>query len=177
MTVSKADPRLMRSWSIAGLLLTLALFVAAARADNSIVIGQGIKVDEIQEVSGSWVSGYVWLINARRTVSGPSVKGKIRIVAASHAQPTDRYLKTVQLFVLAPITEGTGEADEPRFSLVASSPLRRGDKYCILMKPSEVGIPLSDDEVERDEQGAYCFEKRSLLESIRARAKRAPQPK
>lgn len=154
----------------AGLLLALVLLVTDAYADKSIVIGHGIKVDEVCESSGDWVSGYVWLINARRTVSGPIVKGKIRIVAASHAQPTDSYLKTVQLFVLAPVVGDDAESgNEPRFSLIASSPLYGRDKYCVPFKPSEIAIPLSDAEVERDEDGAYCFSKSSLLEAAKRR--------
>ena len=152
----------------AGLLFALVLLVAGAHADNSIVIGHGIKVDGVYESAGDWVSGYVWLINARRTVSGPVVKGKVRIIAASHAQPRDSYLKTVELFVLTPVIgDGAESNDEPRFSLVASSPLYRSDKYCIPFKPSEISIPLNDTEVERDEYDAYCFSKQALLKAVK----------
>lgn len=152
----------------AGLLFALVLFVADTYADNSIVIGHGIKVDGVCESSGDWVSGYVWLIDAHRTISGPTVKGKIRVIAASHAQPKDSYLRTVQLFVLAPVVEDGAEASsKPRFSLVASSPRYGRDRYCISIKPSDIAIPLSDTEVERDENDAYCFSKRSLLEAAK----------
>jgi hypothetical protein len=151
-----------------GLLFALVLLVADAYADNSIVIGHGIMVDGVYESAGDWASGYVWLINARRTVSGPIVKGKIHIIAASHAQPKDSYLKTVQLFVLAPVIGGGAESsNKPRFSLIASSPLYGRDKYCIPFKPSEIAIPLSDTKVERNEYDAYCFSKRSLLEAAK----------
>jgi hypothetical protein len=150
------------------LLFALALLVADAHANNSIVLGQGIKVDSVCESGESWVSGFVWLINARRTISGPTVKGKLRIVAASHAQPLDSYVKTVQLFVLAPANEDVAESSsEPRFSMIASSPLYRGGKYCVWFKPSEIGIPLSDAEIERDKHGAYCFSKKSLLQATK----------
>jgi hypothetical protein len=152
----------------AGLLFALALHIAGAYADNSIVIGHGLKVDGVCESAGEWMSGYVWLINARRTVSGPIVKGKIRVIAASHAQPKDSYLKTVQLFVLAPaIGYGAESSNEPRFSLIASSPLYGRDRYCIPFKPSEIGIPLSDTAIERNEYDDYCFSKRSLLEAAK----------
>jgi hypothetical protein len=152
----------------ASLLFASVLLVADAHADNSIVIGHGIKVDGVHESAGDWVSGYVWLIDVRRTVAGPIVKGKIRIIAASHAQPRNSYLKTVQFFVLAPVIgDGAECANEPRFSLIASSPLYERDKYCIPFKPSEIAIPLSDTEIERNEYDAYCFSKRSLLEAAK----------
>ena len=148
------------------LLFALALLVADARAEYSIVIGRGIKVDGVSESAEGWVSGHVWLINARRTVFGPVVKGNLRIVAASHAQPEDSYLKTVQLFVLSPVAGDIEESSsEPRFSLIASSPVYERDKYCIPFKPSVIGIPLSDTEVERDKHDAHCFSKKSLLEA------------
>jgi hypothetical protein len=151
----------------AALLFALIFLVADAYADNSIVIGHGIKIDGVCE-TGDWDSGYIWLINARRTISGPAVKGKIRIIAMSHAQPKDSYLKTVQLFVLAPVTKDAAEASkEPTFSLIASSPLYRRDQYCIAFKPSEIGIPLNDTEVERNEHDAYCFSTQALLEAAK----------
>lgn len=151
----------------AGLLFVLVLLAADVYADNSIVIGRGIKVDGVGEASGSWVSGYVWLVDARQTVSGPIVKGKIRIIAASHAQPKDSYLKTVQLFVLAPIIGDGATHDAPKFSLVTSSPLYGNGKYCIPFNPSEIAISLNDTEVDRNEYDAYCFTKKSLLDSAK----------
>jgi hypothetical protein len=151
----------------AELLLALLLHFADVYAEDSIVIGYGIKVDGING-SGDWVSAYVWQINARRTVSGPIVKGKIRIIAASHAQPRDSYLKTVELFVLAPVIQDAAKSDdELRFSLVASSPLYERNKYCIQFKPYEISIPLNDSEVERDEHGFYCFSKQALLKAAK----------
>jgi hypothetical protein len=145
-------------------LAALFLAVTDARAANSIVIGDGIEIVEVGEPLNDWVMGYVWLIDARQTISGPPVTGKVRIVAASHAQPTDAYLKTVQLFVLSPaISDGNESTTEPRFSLITSSPLYRGGKYCVPFKPSEIGIPLGDPDVEQDNDGSYCFTKKALL--------------
>ena len=153
----------------AGLLFALVIFFADAYAENSIVIGQGIKVvGEPSCIGDCWVSGYVWLIDARRTVLGPPVEGKIRMVAASHGQPKDSYLKAVQLFVLSPVIADTAEvSSDLQFSLLASSPMYGGGRYCIPFKPTEVGIPLSDSEVERDEYNRYCFSKRSLLKATK----------
>lgn len=151
-----------------GLLVALLLLAVDAYADNSIVIGQGIKVDGVLELPGDWESGYVWLVKARRTVSGPIVKGKICVIAASHAQPKDSYLKTVQLFVLAPVAGDDAASDAPKYSLIASSALYNHDKYCIWLKPSEIAIPLSDAEVERDAHGVCCFSKASLLEAAKS---------
>lgn len=149
------------------LLLSLALLAGDACAENSIVIGQGIRVDEVFHDGGDWVSGYVWQVKARRTVSGPIVKGKIRVIAASHAQPSDGYLKTVQLFVLAPVAAGDAEKDAPKYSLIASSPLDGSGRYCVRFNPSEIGIRLSYAEVMKNERGAYCFSKAALLEAAK----------
>jgi hypothetical protein len=158
----------LRMSARAGLMFALTLLAPGAQAENSIVIGHGIKVDAVYASAGDWVSGYVWLIDADRTLSGPIVKGKVHVIAASHAQPKDSYLKTVQLFVLAPVSRDDADAkDEPRFSLIASSPRYGRDKYCVLFKPSEIGLPLSDAEVERDEHGAYCFSKKALVEAAK----------
>lgn len=150
------------------LLFALTLLAADVCADNSIVIGQGIKVEEVLHSPGDWQSGYVWQVKARRTLSGPIVRGKIRVIAASHAQPTDSYLKTVQLFVLAPVVGDGVASGAPEYSLIASSPLYRHDRYCIWPKPSEIAIPLSDAEVVRNEHGAYCFSKASLLKAAKS---------
>lgn len=115
-------------------------------AENSVVIGSGIKVDTISSLGDDWVAGYVWLIDARQTVSGPIVKGRVRIVAVSHAQPTDSYLRSVQFFVLRPYNNAHSESsDEPKFALVASSPLHRSGKYCVPFKPSDIAIPRCQD--------------------------------
>lgn len=151
-----------------GLLAALVLLVADAFADNSIVIGQGIKVEGVLDSPGDWESGYVWQVKARRTISGPIVKGKIRVIAPSHAQPKNSYLKTVQLFVLAPVVGDDAAYGAPEYSLVASSPLYGHDQYCIWPKPSEIAIPLSDTDVVRDEHGAYCFSKGALLATASA---------
>lgn len=148
----------------AGFLSPLLLLSANVCADNSVVIGRGIKVDEVAG-SGDWASGYVWQVRANRTLSGPAVKGTVRIIAASHAQPKDSYVRTVELFVLAPVIQSKAADDSPRFSLIASSPLYKREKYCISFKPDEVSIPLNDSEVERDEHGFYCFSKRALLKA------------
>jgi hypothetical protein len=156
--------------SRASLFFVFALLVADAQAESSIVIGRGIKVEDVY-VTGEWTSAYVWLIDAQRTVSGPTVKGKVRIFAASHAQPKDSYLKTVQLFVLTPVSrEGAESNDEPRLSLIASSPRYGRDKYCVPFKPSAIGIPLSDAEVERDKYDDYCFTKKALLKAAKRMA-------
>lgn len=148
------------------LFVALVIFFAEANAEYSVVIGQGIKVDgESSPIGDGWTSAFVWLIDARRTVVGPPVKGKLHIIAASHAQPKDSYLRTVQLFVLAPIVGDTESSGEPMFSLVTSSPIYRRGRYCIPFKPSEVGIPLGDGEVERNEHDYYCFSRSSLLKA------------
>lgn len=149
----------------AGFLSALFFLSTNTYADNSIVIGRGIKVDEVAG-SGDWSSEYVWQINARRTLSGPTVKGAVRIVAASHAQPKDSYVRTIELFVLAPVIQSKTESTvEPGFSLIASSPLYKRRKYCIPFKPVEVSIPLDDSEVQRDDHGFYCFTKKALLKA------------
>lgn len=163
----RAAPPLAHMSHRAGLLFVLVLLVVDVYADNSIVIGRGIEVDGVIESTGDWVSGYVWLVDVRRTVSGPIVKGKVRIIAASHAQPKDSYLKTVQLFVLAPIIGGGAEDGEPKFSLVASSPLYGNSKYCIPFHPSEIAISLNDTEVDRNKYDDYCFSKKSLLDAAK----------
>ena len=149
----------------AGFLSALFFLSANTYADNSIVIGHGIKVDGIAG-SGDWSSEYVWQIHAQRTLAGPTVKGAVRIIAVSHAQPKDSYVRTIELFVLAPVIQSKTESTaEPRFSLIASSPLYKRGKYCIPFKPFEVSIPLDDSEVQRDDIGFYCFTKEALLKA------------
>jgi len=149
-------------------LMALALHSAAASDEYSVVVGNGVKVDGVAELGDDWNTGYIWLVNAKQTVSGPSVKGRIRIVAVSHAQPTDAYIRSVQLFVLSPIVKTNPESnEEPKFSLIASSPLYKKGRYCVAFRPSQIAIPIDDAAVERDEDNDYCFSKKALLEAAR----------
>jgi hypothetical protein len=147
------------------LCLSLALSVGPAQAEQAtVLLGKGIKVDGVEDVGG-WRSCYIWLINANRTILGPRIDGRVRIAAASHAQPLDSYVRKVQLFVLIPISDKQGHDEKGvEYSLAASSPLYQGDTFCIWRKPSEIGIPLSDEAIQIHEDGTYCFSKSSLLQ-------------
>jgi hypothetical protein len=104
---------------------------------------------------------YVWELDAKRTVVGPTITGRVRAVVSVHALATSEFVRSVELFVLRPVEKS--EADDPRsptFSLLALSPRYPGGKYCLYMDPRSVGLEV---ETSTSSDGMFCFRRSDLL--------------
>ena len=138
----------------------------SALAVDSVVLGRGIKNDFFANIECSanelcMDSLYVWEIDAKRTMAGPRVSGRVRAVISVHGLASSKYVKSVELFVLRPkVNLEASDSNGPQFSLMALSPRYKGGKYCLSMDPRSVGLEV--DSVVSDE-GFYCFSRKQLL--------------
>jgi hypothetical protein len=103
----------MRSLVIACAFVVSRSLAAAA---DSVVLGQGISNSFLAKLpcaanSLCLGSRYMWPINASQTIGGPRIVGTVRAIAEQHTDVTTEYLRSVELFVLRPITNS---AHRPR---------------------------------------------------------------
>ena len=148
------------------LLLTGVLAIAPVVGAESVVLGKGISNSyagdiECDEHSICLDVLYVWELDAKRTVSGPAVRGRVKAIFAQHVDATAKFVRSVELFVLSRI-------DDPAirkqfgvdYSGIALSPLYSGSKYCLPVTPASVGLAIPENKVSIDPNSAYyCFAK------------------
>lgn len=135
-----------------------------AWAVDSVVLGRGINNEFFAEIECSPAdlcmdSLYVWELDAKQTLAGPRIKGRVRAVIAAHTFATSKYVSSVELFVLRP-SEGAEGSTSPEFNLIALSPRYRGNKYCLPVDPLSVGL---DVKATRSADGLFCFSRASVL--------------
>ena len=131
---------------------------------DSVVLGEGISNAyagniECAERSLCMDALYVWELEAKRTVSGPPVSGRVRAVYAQHNDATAKFVRSVELFVLHRIDDAAvREQLGADYSGIALSPRYSGSKYCLPVSPESVGLKISAAEVSVDpDSGYYCF--------------------
>jgi hypothetical protein len=130
-----------------------------ALSENSVVLGRGTSNSHVEGRGcvddlgmNCW---YLWELLANATVAGPRVKGHIRALTLQHTDATSKFVKSVELFILAPL--GSPDPTGATYSILALSPKYPDGKYCVWLDPLELGIPIDKSEVSRDSHGAYCF--------------------
>jgi hypothetical protein len=149
------------------ILLALGCIAAMpASAVDSVVLGRGVSNDFFAEIECSSTdlcmdSLYVWELDAKQTLAGPKVTGRVRAVIAVHTLATSKYVKSVELFVLRPAEDvKADDSKSPAFSLVALSPRYAGGKYCLHVDPRSVGLEV---ESARSADGTFCFLRADVL--------------
>src|SRR4051812_32664287 len=91
------------------ILLVLGCIVPLrAWAVDSVVLGHGLSNAffgeiECQPTDLCMDSLYVWQLDAKQTLAGPRVQGRVRAVIAVHGPATSGFVKSVELFVLRPV--------------------------------------------------------------------------
>ena len=152
------------------LLSALAIATPVVAAD-SVVLGHGVSNAFLSkppclEHSLCMDASYVWVLDADHTVAGPLVSGRVRVIATQHTDATGEFVRSVELFVLSPITDSTlRKSSGATFYLISLSPRDSQGRYCISVKPSDVGLKLDPSEVAVDpDRGRSCF-KASVLAS------------
>jgi hypothetical protein len=152
------------------LLGALALATPVVAAD-SVVLGHGVSNAFLSkppcpEHSLCMDALYIWVLDADHTVVGPSVTGTVRAIATQHTDATTQFARSVELFVLSPITNPTlRKSSGARFYLISFSPRDSQGRYCISVNPNDVGLKLDPAEVSVDSgSGGFCF-KASVLAS------------
>ena len=137
---------------------------SSAHGADTVVLGKGISNSFVSELTcpeGAICmdSLYRWELNAKHTVAGPIVAGRLRAVISQHADANIRFVKSVELFVLRPIEDRElGAAYGADFELVALSPRYANGNYCLSVEPEDVGLKLPASEVSIDPDSGYrCF--------------------
>ena|ERR1700730_11782664 len=164
------------------MLRLCATFVAVyalssgAVAADSVVFGHGVSNKFLAEAPcpGSGLcmdASYVWVIDAVRTIVGPNVAGRVRAIASQHTDATSAFVKSVELFVLRPIKESKlRKSSGAEYYLVSLSPRDSANRYCLSVKPSDVGLKLSASDVVVDaDSGGFCFTAAALASNNRWR--------
>ena len=148
------------------LLIWVIAPLQSALSDNSVVIGRGFSNEEIASLGpiDDWNVFFLWTLDVKRTVASPKVKGRVRALTMAHAGATSKYVRSVELFVLSPITESSKEmlSTGANYFIVALSPLYQDAMYCTRMDPLDIGIPIERAQIKVDENGSFCFERARL---------------
>jgi hypothetical protein len=154
--------------AVLGTLVGVALAFPALSAE-SVVLGKGISnvyaaPVTCPENSLCMDSTFLWVFRAKTTVSGPVIKGTIRVVASQHVDARTTFVKSVELFVVRPIEDAAVRKEfGAEFYLVSLSPRYKGDKYCLTVNPNDVGLKLPIAQVAFDsDSGVYCFNRKLL---------------
>ena len=157
------------------LLGALAIATPVVAAD-SVVLGHGVSSAFLSNVPCTERSLcvdalYVWVLDASNTVVGPRVTGRVRAIATQHSDATGQFVRSVELFVLSPIADSTlQKSSGAKFYLIALSPRDLRGRYCISVKPNDVGLKLDPSEVTVDsDSGYFCFNASVLASNNRWR--------
>ena len=161
--------------ALAVLLGAFAVATVAAAAD-SVVLGHGVSnvflsAQPCPKDSVCMDASYVWVLDADRTVAGPTVTGRIRAIASQHTDATSQFVKSVELFVLRPIQDSSvRKLSGAQYYLVSLSPRDPLGRYCLSMRPADVGLTLDAAEVTVDSSSGYfCFSASTLASNNRWR--------
>ena len=164
-STSSLDP-VNRAVLILLLGVTLASPVPGA---DTVAIGKGIANSFASDLTCEdqticLDSLYVWIFDATRTVSGPTVKGRTKALIAQHVDATPQFVKSIELFVLRPIEDAKlRRSSGANYYLLSVSPRYADDTYCVSVDPDDLGLKLPKLKVKRDaEGGRFCF-KHNLL--------------
>lgn len=101
-------------------------------------------------------------ILATRTITGPSIKGRVRALILAETIVRPKYVGDFELFVLHPIG-GTrlSKASGASYYLLSLSALNENDRYCLTINPSEEGLSIPESQISRKDN-YYCFPRASL---------------
>jgi hypothetical protein len=116
-------------------------------------------------------ASYVWVLDADRTVAGPNVRGRVRAIASQHTDATSQFVKSVELFVLRPIQDSSvRKSSNAKYYLISLSPRDSLGRYCLSVRPADVGLTLDAAEVKVDSSdGHFCFSASAMASNNRWR--------
>jgi hypothetical protein len=149
-----------RSW----FLLMSALGMVSTAAADSVVLGKGISNKHAGDLmcpqNGICLdSVYLWELEAKRTVSGAPISGRVKALATQHTDATPEFARSVEIFVMRPIDDqAVRERYRADYYILALSPRHDGSMYCLAIDPKEAGLEIADSQVSVDStSGYFCF--------------------
>ena len=147
-------------------MLGAGLFLpGTAIATDSVVLGKGLSNAFVSEISCPedlicMDSVFIWELEAKRTVAGPGISGRVRATTTQHTEATQQFVGSVKIFVLRPIEDSALRASYGvDYEIVTLSPRYKGNRFCLLVDPKEIGL---DVQSVQNEHGFYCFSARGL---------------
>jgi len=141
-----------------------ACLLAAVASADSVVLGKGISNAYAADLACPadqicLDSVYLWEFEAKRTVAGEPVVGRVKALFTQHVDATPKFVRSVELFVVRPIDDAAvRQAYGASYYLVGLSPRYEGSTYCLPVRPDEIGLVMSPSDVSVDpDSGYYCF--------------------
>jgi hypothetical protein len=160
-STSSLDPD-MRSFLPIAFLVAVA---CPAFGTDTVVIGRGISNTFAFKMSCPpdlvcLDAMYQWVIDVKRTVAGPAVKGHVTALVAQHVDATPQIVESTRLFVLRPIQDlPVPDTFGANFYLLAVSPRDNMGRYCLSVNPRDVGLKIDRSRVNIDSNsGNFCFD-------------------
>ena len=152
----------MRSYLPFAFLVAVA---CPAFGTDTVVIGRGISNTFAFKMSCPpdlvcLDAMYQWVIDVKRTVAGPAVKGHVTALVAQHVDATPQIVESTRLFVLRPIQDlPVPDTFGANFYLLAVSPRDNMGRYCLSVNPRDVGLKIDRSRVNIDSNsGNFCFD-------------------
>lgn len=142
--------------------------ISSAFSADSVVIGRGIKNYFLlvppcpQDPDSGLVAicmdaEYVWELKAYRSLVGPDIEGTVRAISYQHTEAKSEYVRSVELFVLRPISDARIQnSSHAAYYLVESSPRYADDFYC-LEDPIGLGLAIQESDIIINGNGDRCF--------------------
>jgi hypothetical protein len=138
--------------------------ISVAAPDMSVVLGNAtghfaihheIPCPEDYICLDAWIG---WKITVTQTVSGPILKGRLRVARIQHTEFIKSYLRRIHLFVLRPIPDAeTREALGADYYLEDFS--MEHQMYCTGDDPKKYGLTDADVHVRPEQDPpSYCYE-------------------
>lgn len=105
---------------------------------------------------------YLWVIDSSKALAGPKIAGRITAETYEDVGVNRRYLESLRLFVLRPLTETRDAPPAPnaKYYVVSFSAIYEDGNYCISIDPATVGLTLKN--VRAGSDGTYCFDHKQL---------------
>lgn len=148
-------------------VLAFATLASTAFGADSVVMGRAISNTysaglPCGETKICLDSIYLWVIDPAKSLAGPKISRRVTAETYQHVGVNRRYLRSLRLFVLRPLTEirDAPHAIDAKYYLVASSPIYKDGSYCISVDPTELGLTLKN--VRTGSDGTFCFDHKQL---------------
>ena len=130
-------------------------------------MGKGVSNEYVADVACTDLRAcmqavYVWEFDATRTITGPPVVGRVKVVATQHTDATSKFVRSVELFVVRPIDDpAVRKAYDAAYYLVGLSPRYERSTYCLPVNPQDIGLTLPSSQITVEpDNGHYCFARR-----------------
>jgi hypothetical protein len=148
---------------------TLALFLIlmagqCVAADSIVVLGKLVYnepmdyvPDECPEDEFCMNTWWKSVVNVQKTIVGSNVSGKVAAAVMQHTWLDAGYKKRVRLFVLRPIDD-PNERAKLRVDYYLEDMSMPHQMFCVLDKPSNLGITPRDIYVNEADDREHCFE-------------------